>query len=73
MMGKVKMDEKEIEIPMLDKVEILNQQVEEIKNQSKVRKTATQKNLAFLFAMLEDTISAENKSKEEEIAPLLVS
>ena len=67
------MEEKEIEIPMLDKVDILNQQVEEIKNASKVRKTATQKNLASLFAMLEDKISAENKPKEEATAPLLVS
>lgn len=73
MMRKVKMEQKEIEIPMLDKVEILNQQVEEIKNQSKVRKTATQKNLASLFAMIEDTISAEKKSKEEAVVPLLVS
>jgi len=67
------MDEKELEIPMMDKLEILNQQVEEIKNESKVRKTATQKNLASLFAMLEDKISAEKKDKEEAIAPLLVS
>lgn len=63
----------EKEIAMLDQVEILNQQVEEIKNQSKVRKTATQKNLASLFAMLEDKISAEKKAKEEAVAPLLVS
>lgn len=67
------MEEKELEIPMLDQVEILNQQVEEIKNASKVRKTATQKNLASLFAMLEDKISAEKKSEEEVTAPLLVS
>ena len=72
-MKKAKMDEKELEIPMMDKLEILNQQVEEIKNESKVRKTATQKNLASLFAMLEDKISAEKKDKEEAIAPLLVS
>ena len=60
---------------MMDKIELLDQQVEEIKNQSKVRKTATQKNLASLFAMLEDKISAEaeNKSKEEVAVPLLVS
>ena len=68
------MEQKEIEIPMLDQVEILNQEVEEVKNQSKERKTATQKNLAFLFAMLEDKISAENKPKEEALeAPVLVS
>ena len=72
-MKKAKMDEKELEIPMMDKLEILNQQVEEIKNKSKERKTATQKNLASLFAMLEDKISAEKKDKEEAVIPLLVS
>jgi hypothetical protein len=59
---------------MMDKLEILDQQVKEIKNQSKERKTATQKNLASLFAMLEDKISAETKTKEEALeAPILVS
>ena len=57
----------------MDKIELLDQQVEEIKNKSKERKTATQKNLASLFAMLEDKISAEKKSKEEVAVPLLVS
>jgi len=59
---------------MMDKLEILDQQVKEIKNQSKERKTATQKNLASLFAMLEDKISAETKTKEEALeATILVS
>jgi hypothetical protein len=59
---------------MMDKIESLEKQVEEIKNQSKARKTATQKSLDFLFKALEDKISAENKSKEEALeAPILVS
>jgi hypothetical protein len=65
---------KEIAIPMLNKIESLNQEAEQIKKDIRVRKSATRKSLTDLYEMMKDEISAEEAQTEkaaEEPVPVI--
>lgn len=62
---------KEIAIPMLEKIESLNAQVEQIKQDCKIRKSATRQSLANLYDLMRSEILASEvrteKAAEEPI------